>query len=68
MQRLVIEGEKRLVGELEVHGAKNSALPLLAACVLSRGEIVPSSVTFMRRAGYFPVWAVNAKGTAIPLR
>ncbi len=38
MQRLVIEGEKRLVGEIEVHGAKNSALPLLAACVLSRGE------------------------------
>lgn len=38
MQRLVIEGERRLTGELEVHGAKNSALPLLAACVLSRGE------------------------------
>ncbi len=38
MQRLVIEGEKRLSGEITVHGAKNSALPLLAACVLSRGE------------------------------
>lgn len=38
MQRLVIEGEKRLCGEINVHGAKNSALPLLAACVLSRGE------------------------------
>lgn len=40
MQRLVIEGEKKLSGELCVHGAKNSALPLLAACVLARGETV----------------------------
>lgn len=40
MQRLVIEGEKKLSGELLVHGAKNSALPLLAACVLAGGETV----------------------------
>lgn len=40
MQRLVIEGEKKLSGELYVHGAKNSALPLLAACVLAKGETV----------------------------
>ncbi len=40
MQRLVIDGEKKLSGELYVHGAKNSALPLLAACVLARGETV----------------------------
>ena len=40
MQRLVIEGEKRISGEIEVQGAKNSALPLLAGCVLARGEVV----------------------------
>lgn len=40
MQRLVIEGSKKLGGEISVHGAKNSALPLLAACVLAKGETV----------------------------
>ncbi len=40
MQKLAIEGGKILNGELAVHGAKNSALPLLAACVLARGETV----------------------------
>ncbi len=38
MQKLVINGEKRLCGELKVQGAKNSALPLLAACMLVNGE------------------------------
>lgn len=40
MQKLVINGEKRLSGELKVQGAKNSALPLLAACMLAKGETV----------------------------
>ena len=39
MQRLRIEGEKRISGEISVQGAKNSALPLLAACVLPKGEV-----------------------------
>ena len=40
MQKLVIRGEKRLSGEVAVQGAKNSALALLAACVLCSGEVV----------------------------
>ena len=40
MQKLVIRGEKRLSGEIAVQGAKNSALALLAACVLCSGEVV----------------------------
>lgn len=40
MQRLVIEGGNRISGEIEVQGAKNSALPLLAGCVLTNGEVV----------------------------
>lgn len=40
MQRLVIEGENKLTGELVCHGAKNAALPLLAGCVLAKGETV----------------------------
>ena len=40
MQKLVIRGEKRLGGEIAVQGAKNSALALLAGCVLCSGEVV----------------------------
>lgn len=39
-QRLVINGGRRLEGSLSVHGAKNSALPLLSACVLAHGECI----------------------------
>lgn len=37
---LVIEGSNRLNGEVSVHGAKNSALPILAATILVNGECV----------------------------
>ncbi len=33
MGQYVIEGRNRLCGSVKVHGAKNSALPILAACV-----------------------------------
>ncbi len=36
MQRLVIDGNTKISGELKVHGAKNSALPLLAATILGK--------------------------------
>lgn len=39
-QKLVINGGRRLEGELSVGGAKNSALPLLSAAVLAHGESV----------------------------
>jgi len=35
-----ITGRRRLSGRLAVHGAKNSVLPILAACILSPGECV----------------------------
>ncbi len=38
--RFKVRGGKRLCGELYVQGAKNSILPILAACVLLRGEVV----------------------------
>lgn len=37
-QRIVIQGGKKLNGEIALQGAKNSALPLLAACTLVKGE------------------------------
>lgn len=40
MQTLVIEGGRKLSGELRLQGAKNSALPLLSAAILSEGESV----------------------------
>lgn len=38
MSKLVIEGGRKLHGEMTVHGAKNSALPILAACAAVNGE------------------------------
>ena len=39
MQRLIIKGGKQLSGELTVQGAKNSALPILAGCVLAGSQV-----------------------------
>ena len=40
MQKLIINGGKRLKGDITVQGAKNAALPIMAAAVLCRGETV----------------------------
>ena len=40
MQKLIINGGKRLEGSISIHGAKNSVLPLIAATVLSDGKSV----------------------------
>ena len=40
MSRLVVEGGRPLCGVVEVEGNKNAALPLLAACLLTREECV----------------------------
>ncbi len=37
---LKINGNKRLSGKINLQGAKNSILPILAACVLCRGEVL----------------------------
>ncbi len=44
MDKLVIEGGRRLQGTVEVSGAKNSALPILAAAFLSREKSVIKNV------------------------
>jgi UDP-N-acetylglucosamine 1-carboxyvinyltransferase len=44
MSTLLIEGGRRLSGAVEVEGNKNSALPLLAACVLTTEECVLTNV------------------------
>ncbi len=40
MSKFIIHGAKPLRGEISVGGAKNSTLPLLAACILCRGTSV----------------------------
>ena len=40
MSELHITGRQRLSGELTIHGAKNSVLPILAATVLAPGVSV----------------------------
>ncbi len=44
MSTLLIEGGQRLSGAVEVEGNKNSALPLLAACLLTAEECVLTNV------------------------
>lgn len=40
MSRFIIDGGHKLSGEVEVQGSKNSALPILAATLLTKGENV----------------------------
>ncbi len=40
MSKLIITGGNRLTGEVKIHGAKNSVLPILAATVLCEGTSV----------------------------
>src|SRR5947209_7579715 len=38
MDKIIVKGGNRLVGEVEVSGAKNAALPILASSLLADGE------------------------------
>lgn len=44
MDKILITGGRRLKGEVEISGAKNSALPLIASSILSTGECTLSNV------------------------
>ncbi len=44
MSTLLIEGGRRLSGAIDVEGNKNSALPILAACLLTTEECVLTNV------------------------
>lgn len=70
MSKLVIEGGHKLDGEILVHGAKNSALPILAATVLCKGQSiihncpdlsdVDASVRILRQLGCQVFWEKNS--------
>ncbi|MBE1443214.1 UDP-N-acetylglucosamine 1-carboxyvinyltransferase [Paenibacillus sp. OAS669] len=44
MEKLVIEGGRPLSGAIKIHGAKNAALPILAAGMMAEGTIEISNV------------------------
>lgn len=48
MEKLIIEGGKPLYGEVKISGAKNAALPLMAATLLAPGEHVLKNVPNLR--------------------
>src|SRR5258708_14903012 len=48
MDRLIIQGGAPLSGEIRVSGAKNAALPLMCAALLTREQLTLSNVPHLR--------------------
>jgi UDP-N-acetylglucosamine 1-carboxyvinyltransferase len=48
VERFVIQGGRRLVGDVQVGGAKNSVLPIMAAALLTDEEVVVRRVPRLR--------------------
>ena len=48
MDKIIIEGSQRLEGELEISGAKNAVLPIMAAMILTDGQNKISGVPRVR--------------------
>ena len=40
MDKILIEGQKKIEGKIKISGSKNSSLPILAASLLSDSEIM----------------------------
>ena len=48
MDKLLIEGGARLTGDIAISGAKNAALPILCASLLTRDPLVIENVPHLR--------------------
>ena len=44
MDKIVVEGSRRLNGEIFVSGMKNSALPIIFSCILAKGDCVLDNI------------------------
>ena len=44
MQKLIVKGNKSLVGTVKISGSKNATLPILAAAILSNEKIELNNV------------------------
>lgn len=40
MEKLIVNGKRKLFGEIQIHGAKNAALPILCASILCDEKVV----------------------------
>ena len=70
MQELIVEGGRRLCGELTIQGSKNGVLPVLAATIVCAGECriencprlrdVDASVAILRHLGCHTRWEDGA--------
>jgi len=47
MDKIVVKGGRRLKGKVRIGGAKNAVLPIMAACLLARGESVIRNVPML---------------------
>jgi UDP-N-acetylglucosamine 1-carboxyvinyltransferase len=73
MEKLIVEGGRQLSGEVRISGAKNAALPLIAATLLAPGKHTLRNVpdlrdtrTFMRLMGELGVTS-ERKGNTVTL-
>ncbi|BAK98611.1 putative UDP-N-acetylglucosamine 1-carboxyvinyltransferase [Oscillibacter valericigenes Sjm18-20] len=70
MSQIIVKGGRALSGSIAVQGAKNSALPILAATILNRGETVlrgcprlrdvDASIRILRHLGCEARWEGDA--------
>src|SRR5262245_1611200 len=74
MDRLIIRGGRRIEGSVQVRGAKNAALPQLAAALLCSGRLELTNVpevtdveTMLALIGEFGVTASRAPGRMLVL-
>ena len=44
MEKIVVNGGRPLVGEVEISGFKNAALPIIYACVLVKDKCIIENV------------------------
>ena len=48
MEKLLIKGGRRLSGEINCSGAKNAALPMIAATILSDDDITLRNLPYLQ--------------------
>lgn len=48
MDKFIIKGGYRLTGEVEISGAKNAALPLMSACLLTDKECLLEGIPYLK--------------------
>lgn len=48
MEKLLIQGQAKLAGQIEISGSKNAALPILMGCLLAESPVTLSNVPHLR--------------------